>query len=347
MRTDSRQLRKDTKAKGDQDRENYSTEQEAYRNQITDEQGGGNEDQQGGTTDQQGGGYDDQQGGGYDDQQGGGSQEDWNTQPDGMDNQWDNSGNQGGNSQDSGYSEDGGEDNGAYGDDNRYDSPYVQEDTEFGDDSNFGGEAMDGKVVVSPTVKAIATKLKNNERAFKDLSDRRNVMVDRGDNTMGIENELKKCHGRIGELQSNFEDYVNADGNQNSRRLRRREVNVCLGRGKRMRSPEPQGGSETPVDKNLNPDFSSNKIEIPAKSNFDGYNDLGREIIIDGVSQSDASDYTDDLLNDEDQPTRIDLFSSFDGKSKIGANTNVILSVVVGVSIGALAIYLAKKKGWI
>lgn len=352
MRVDARQGRKDTKIQGEQDRENYATEQEAYRNQIADEQGAE-------TTDQQGGGYDDQQGGG--------SQEDLNTRPSDMDSQWDNSGNQGGGSQDSGYSEDGGadysepqyEEEGAYGDDNRYDSPYVQEDSEFADDSNFSGEAMDGKVVVSPIVKETTTKLKNNEQAFKDLNDRRNLMVNRGDNTRGIDNEIKRCYGRIGELKSNLDDYSNAIGDAKERRRRRKEINICLGRGKRMRKPQPQGGSETPVDANLNPDFSANKIEIPAKSNydgyedfdgyddFDGYNDLGREVIINGVSQSDNSDYTNDLLNEGEEPTKIDLFSSFDGKSKIGANANVILSVVVGVGIGALAIYLAKKKGWI
>lgn len=347
MRVDAKQVRKDTRATGEQDRENYATEQEAYRNQTAEEQGAE-------TTDQQGGGYDDQQGA-SNDQQGGGSQEDWNAQPSGMDSQWDNSGNQGGGSQGSGYSEDGGadysepqyEEEGAYGDDNRYDSPYVQEESEFADDSNFSGEAMDGKVVVSPKVKETANKLKNNEQAFKDLNDRRNLMVNRGDNTRGIDNEIKKCHGRIGELHSYLEDYANADGNPQERRRRRKEINVCLGRGKRMRKPQPQGGSETPVDKNLNPDFSSNKIEIPATTNFDGFDDLGREVIINGVSQSDYSDYTNDFLNDGEEPTTIGLYSSFDGKSKIGANTNVILSVLVGVSIGALAIYLAKKKGWI
>ncbi len=357
VRVDSRQAKKDTKVKGDQDRETYATEQEVYRNEISQPM------QEEAVTDEQGGGYP-EQGGGYP-EQGGGSQEDWNTRPSDMDSQWDNSQNQGGGSQDSGYSEDygadytdesggyadtedAGVDNGAYGDDNRYDSPYNQEDSEFADDSNFNGEAMDGKVVVTPKVKETTTKLKNNEKAFKDLNDRRNVMVNRGDNTRGIELQIQKCHGRIGELHSNLEDYANADGNPQERRRRRREINISLGRAKRPRRQEFHGGSETPVDANLNPDFSENRIEIPAKSNFDGYDDeLGREIIINGVSQNDNSTYTNDLLYDGNEPTSTDLFSNLEGSSKIGTNANVILSIVVGVGLGTLAIFLAKKKGWI
>jgi hypothetical protein len=120
---------------------------------------------------------------------------------------------------------------------------------------------------------------------------------------------------------------------------------MALGLKKRRRTRGAYGGSEVPVNSELNPDFSPNRIEIPASSNFDAYSDLGRPVIVDGVTQSDYSDYSNDLLNDGAEPTKIDLFSNFDGGS--GNSGKVILSVAIGIGVGALALYVAKKKGWI
>jgi hypothetical protein len=39
------------------------------------------------------------------------------------------------------------------------------------------------------------------------------------------------------------------------------------------------------------------------------------------------------------------LFSNFDGGSKNSGKA--ILSVAIGIGVGALALYVAKKKGWI
>lgn len=341
QRGDARNLRRMTKEQGDQERENYALEQELYRDSLApqDEQGGG-------YSDEQGGGYADEQGGGYaSSPQGGGytSQGDWASEPEGMDDQW------GYGQKDEGVY-DGNEDyaeEGAYGDDNRYDSPYVQEDTEFGgDDSYFNVEGMDGKLVVSPKVKDLALKLKNNERAYNDLSQRRITMAKNGGNTKGIDIQIKKCYGRICELRQNLENYASADGNPRERSRRKKEVGLALGRFKRRRKMGRFGGSEVPVDKDLNPDFKPNRIEIPAKSGFDAYSDLGRPVIIDGVVQSDYADYSDDLLTDSAEPTTVELYSNADGGSS-SFNSKTLISVAVGIGVGALAIYVAKKKGWI
>jgi hypothetical protein len=67
--------------------------------------------------------------------------------------------------------------------------------------------------------------------------------------------------------------------------------------------------------------------------------------MVNGVTQSDYSDYSSDLLTDSAEPTTIDLFSNFDGNS--GTTAKTVLSIAVGIGVGALAIYLAKRKGWI
>lgn len=361
--SEARQLRRDTANEGKQGRKNYKEEQEIYREGLRPEEE--EETQTQGGSDSQDNGSDSQQGGGgsSDDQQGGGGSNDWGSAPQGYNDQQGGGGysddQQGYNDQQSdegsndwgsapqGYDEgeeDGGD--GAYGDDNRYDSPYVQEDSEFSDDSYFNVEGMDGKSVVSPMVKDSVAKLRNNQRAFSDLSERRNVMLQNGDNTRGIEMQLRNCQRRINELKSSLDSYANADGNPERKKRRRVELTLALGRGKKRRKKRTtDGGSEVPVSKELNPDFKSNRIEIPAQSGFDGYSDLGRPVFIDGVEQSDKNDYTNNLYNDGSEPTTIDMFSSADGVK--GSNTKVIMSIAIGIGVGALAIYLAKKKGWI
>ena len=326
--SEARQLRKDTANEGKQGRKTYNEEQEIEREGLRPEEE--EETQTQGGSDSQDSGSDSQQGSGgsSDDQQGGGGSNDWGSAPQGYDE----------------GEEDGGD--GAYGDDNRYDSPYVQEDSEFADDSYFNVEGMDGKSVVSPMVKDSVAKLRNNQRALRDLSERRNVMLQNGDNTGGIEMQLRNCQRRVNELKSSLDSYANADGNPERKKRRRVELTLALGRGKKRRKRRTtDGGSEVPVSKELNPDFKANRIEIPAQSGFDGYSDLGRPVFIDGVEQSDKNDYTNNLYNDEYEPTLIEMFSNADGEK--GSNKKVILSIAIGIGVGALAIYLAKKKGWI
>jgi hypothetical protein len=58
---------------------------------------------------------------------------------------------------------------------------------------------------------------------------------------------------------------------------------------------------------------------------------------------SDKGDYTDDIMGDF-EPTTIEMQSSFDGSS---TNKKTFMSIAIGVGVGALALYLAKRKGWI
>jgi len=348
QREDARQMREDTRVQGDEARENYMAEQELYRQGLEDqgqeseggfapEQGGGGYAEEGGYA-PQGGGYEDQggyapQGGGYAPQGGGGSQEDWGTPPSGYY----------GESEDEGYYEDAPSE-GAYGDDNTYEGDYIQEEDEFNDDSYFNVEGMDGKSVVSPYVKETSQKLKNNAKAYGVLKSKRANALANQERTEGLDNLMNRARTRIVELKSNLDDYCNADGNPNEQKRRRKEVNIALNRRLRKRKRIGQyAGSEVPVESDLSPEFSSNRIEVPPTSSFDAYSDLGRPIILNGVTMSDKGDYTDDIMGDF-EPTTIEMQSSFDGGS---SNKKVIMSVAIGVGVGALALYLAKRQGWI
>jgi hypothetical protein len=298
-------------------------------------QGGGGYEDQGGYAPQGGGGYAPQGGGGYAPQGGGGYA------PQGGGGYAPQGG--GGYAEDNYYGdEDSGE--GAYGDDNTYEGDYIQEEDEFNDDSYFNVEGMDGKAVVSPYVKETSQKLKNNAKAYGVLKSKRSNALANQERTEGLDNLLNRARTRIVELKSNLDDYCNADGNPNEQRRRRKEVNIALNRRLRKRKRVGQyAGSEVPVESDLNPEFGSNRIEVPSSSNFDAYSDLGRPVIIDGTTMSDKGDYTDDIMGDF-EPTTIEMQSSFDGSS---TNKKTFMSIAIGVGVGALALYLAKRKGWI
>ena len=443
---EARNLRKMTTEEGDQERENYGQEQENYRESISPQDseqdmqgGGGYADEQGGYADEQSGGYADEQGGGYSDDQSGEASTDWGSAPETYDEQ------------DSG--------DGAYGDDNSQETPYNQEQSEFGDDSYFNVEGMDGKNVISEKVKDLVSKLRNNQSAMKNLRERRDLMARNGGNTKGLNMRMKEANDRIFQLQKYLEQYIMNGKNQEERQRRREEVKTAKDGSRQERQMGQYGGSEVPVESDLNASFEPNKITVPASSsfddmtdyeygdnsylnadgvdspivsakvtdlvsrlrknqnalrdlkqqrdllvrqgkptgglnnrmkeandrifnlkrlleqyimngknqqerqsrrqevqtakggsngdtessNFDAYSDLGRPIIVDGVTQSNSMFKSDDLLSDSEEPTTIDLFSNADGKT----STNTLVSVVIGVGVGALAIYLAKKKGWI
>jgi hypothetical protein len=360
QREDARQMREDTRVQGDEGRENYMAEQELYRQGLEDqgqeseggfapEQGGSMPSEDWGSAPQGGGGYA-EEGGGYAPQGGGGyAEEGGGSAPQGGGGYAPQGGGgyapQGGGGyaeQDNYGDEDSGE--GAYGDDNTYEGDYIQEEDEFNDDSYFNVEGMDGKAVVSPYVKETSQKLKNNAKAYGVLKSKRANALANQERTEGLDNLLNRARTRIVELKSNLDNYCNADGNPNEQRRRRKEVNIALNRRLRKRNRVGQyAGSEVPVESDLNPEFGSNRIEVPSSSNFDAYSDLGRPVIVNGTTMSDKGDYTDDIMGDF-EPTTIEMQSSFDGSS---TNKKTLMSIAIGVGVGALALYLAKRKGWI
>jgi hypothetical protein len=333
-RVDARGERGMSKEMGRQERDNYAQEQELFREsrepqEIDETQDVGMEETQGGLQQEAQGGYFEESdapasapampqsyGGGYD----------YSYEQD--------------NTFESALSPE----EGAYGDDNFYQGEYIQEEDEFGDDSYFNVEGMDGKSVVSPYVKERIQKIKNNISAYNALAKKRQFAKANGDHTRGLENIMSKTRARIVELKSSLEGYCNADGNPQERRRRFREVSLALGRRLKRRNRRNQyAGSEVPVESDLNPEFKPNRIEIPAKSGFDAYSQEGRPVIIDGVEDKSIPSYENDIYGDF-EPTTIEMSSSFDGGS---SNKKVLLSVAIGIGVGALSLYLAKKKGWI
>ena len=348
-RIDARGERKMGREMGSQERENYAMEQEAYRDSLmpqevenTNDGQGSNvpmDDSQGSNVPMNDGNYGaPSDSGNYGAPQDTGAYEESPAPAP----SYGGGGNYGSQQEDN-YSSEPETEEGAYGDDNSYESDYIQEEDEFGDDSYFNVEGMDGKAVVSPYVKDTVLKIKNNTNAYNALAKKRKEAEAQGNHTRGIENVMNNTRTRIVELKNNLDGYCNADGNPTEKKRRNREVNIALGRRLKKRNRRNQyAGSEVPVESDLNPDFDTNRIEIPAKSSFDAYSDEGRPVIINGKEDDSIPTYGNDIYGDF-EPTTIEMSSSFDGSG----DKKVLLSVIVGIGVGALALYVAKKKGWI
>lgn len=344
-RQDAKQTRKDTRARGEQERENYAQEQELYRESLQPQEDGGSEtpeDYGNEMTDNEGyasedSGYpDDSSSGGYTDS------EDWNTAPEGYDSNEDYY-------EDESYGEDG---------------DYSEED--YGNEEEGDYYNADGDVKVSPRLVEHLSNIEEEKRQVSDLMARRNMMAKVGTPTVGIDMQIERRMNKIRAMLSKIVEYSNADGDASKRKMRKAEVRKAREqvnpnanrRQRRMRKRDlscQHGGSETPVDADLNPQFSPNKIVVPSKmkSSFEGetgYDDImdslddfdydtmtenGRPVIFDNNPVVSQPTYAGD---DYPTPRVYELQSNFTGEGKV-----VWKSIAIGVGLGVLALYLAKK----
>jgi hypothetical protein len=112
---------------------------------------------------------------------------------------------------------------------------------------------------------------------------------------------------------------------------------IALRMAKKVVQQQKQsGGDETPVNAELNPEFSPNQIVIPAEEQGaeygEGFNGQTGLIGIDNQQDFDAP-----------QTREFDLtFSSASGAEASGSKIN-FKAIAIGVGIGILAIYLIKK----
>ena len=347
-RQDAKQTRKDTRARGEQERENYAQEQELYRESLQPQDNGGSEtpedygnemiDEAGYASEDSG--YPDNSGsGGYTDS------EDWSTAPEGYDSNEEYA-------EDESYGEDGG---------------YSEED--YGNEEDGDYYNADGDVKVSPRLVEHLANIEEEKRQVGDLMARRNMMLKVNTPTVGIDMQIERRMNKIRAMLSKIADYSNADGDKSKSKIRKAEVRKARAqvtktpiapnrKQRRMRKRDlscQHGGSETPVDADLNPQFSPNKIVVPSKmkSSFEGetgYDDImdslddfdydtmsenGRPVIFDNNPVVSQPTYEGD---DYPTPRVYELTSNFTGEGKV-----VWKSIAIGVGLGVLALYLAKR----
>jgi hypothetical protein len=328
--------------------------------------GGGYADEQGGggyADEQGGGGYADEQGGGgYADEQGGGGYAD----------------EQGGGGDDSGeYSEE--QEMGDYGaEDGGYDysEPFdgIPVDASFSEMDDSGTASK--KVTVNPKLQDLVNKIEWNKELVSRLEDKRKKGVANPSDTSKSIIERKK---RIAELESQLEMYLGFDSYsmangmserdmRNEVARRRMEVNSARQRARAIRMGSKNersmadmtnrrlrakmgrnhGGDVTPVDVDLKPEITSNRIIVPAEKSSMATGIIG----LDDAGDFDSRELDIKLSADGDMPMR-QPFSMAEGDFYYGGNGETTKStggrsinwtgVVLGIGAGALAIWAIRK----
>jgi hypothetical protein len=332
---------------------------------YADEQGGGGyADEQGGggyADEQGGGGYADEQGGGYADEQGGGYADE-----------------QGGGGDDSGeYSEE--QEMGDYGAEEEgydYSEPFdgIPVDASFSEMDDSGKASK--KVTVNPKLQDLVNKIEWNKELVSRLEDKRKKGVANPSDTSKSIIERKK---RIAELESQLEMYLGFDSYsmangmserdmRNEVARRRMEVNSARQRARAIRMGSKNersmadmtnrrlrakmgrnhGGDVTPVDVDLKPEITSNRIIVPAEKSSMATGIIG----LDDAGDFDSRELDIKLSADGDMPMR-QPFSMAEGDFYYGGNGETTKStggrsinwtgVVLGIGVGALAIWAIRK----
>lgn len=220
-----------------------------------------------------------------------------------------------------------------YGNDygNDYASDYsTDNDIPEGGDFNFDGimgaedrfnELSDTKIRVNPDIQSIADKLEWNKELVSRLEDKRNQS---NANPQEISKVILMRTERIGDLSKQLDDYYNCCGNYSS--MDANDEKGKHSRKKEIRCARMRAKSKlTKVQKDLNPEITTNKIVVPAKepnSNATGLNGL-------------------DLMNDYDAPNVREIQLGADGSK---SNSGIKLSsVLLGVGIGIAVVWAVKK----
>jgi hypothetical protein len=349
---------------------------------YSDEQGGGSAPTGGGSAPTgggsapTGGGYSDEQsGGGYSDEQSGGySDEGYSDEQEGDYSDEGYSDEQGG-----GYSDEG-EDSGDYSDESEM-GDYETEDEGYDYSEPFDGIPVDAsfsemddsgkaskKISVKPKLQDLVNKIEWNKELVTRLEAKRTQGVV---NPSEVSKSIIDRKRRIKELQGQLEmylgfagDYSGANGmserevnNEVAKRRmevgKARQIARAIRRGNQderfaakitnrsisAKMKGTHGGDITPVDIDLKPEFSNRRIVVPA-SEFGGTGIRG----IDDAGDFDAREIDIKLGADGDmrEPYGIskDFYYGANGETTRKINWT---GVILGVAVGALAIYGIKK----
>ena len=214
---------------------------------------------------------------------------------------------------------------------------------------------VDGKKQkIHPSVKDIAKKIEWNKELLSRLQLKlQNAKTDAEKEQLNA--SIKKRQGRIGELEAKLEGYSSARGKGKAERNSRREVRKAkvVARKERVRATKVgkkvgkmakkiakkmpmgggvggDGGSETPVDRELNPEMGNNSIEIPASEQGSGADGQSGLIGMDNINDFDAPEVREYDVK----------FASVEGDKAKKINWKPI---VIGVAVGVVTIWLIRK----
>jgi len=213
--------------------------------------------------------------------------------------------------------------------------------------------SAEGSAAIKPRIKLLSRRIEQHKEIISRLQSH---LADKGGSDSVIENKIAKNKAILNNLENDLAgfssfggDYSNARGGKSGVAKRRAEVRAAKKEARADRKAARKaakaehkaerqerraakrggdGGSETPVEKDLNPEFSEQRIEVPAAEEGSGFSGTG----LIGLDEQ----------HDIDAPVTRKFDLKFSQASGEPTNHNV-RNIVIGVGLGVLAIYLIKK----
>lgn len=184
------------------------------------------------------------------------------------------------------------------------------------------------------------------EKLIREVSEIKALVNSRIDRVKELEGQLEKYANFEGEFSgadgefSEFRGRRGGGGGGRRREVRKakraaRQERRAIRKQERQERKNPSqedGGSETPVENELNPQMSEQRIEVPAEENNSNATGTG----LNGL----------DLVEDYDAPAvrTIELSSNADGNQSVKAGKKINwTAVAIGVGVAAVAIWAIKK----
>jgi hypothetical protein len=371
-RSDAKQTRKNTKALGEEGRENLGVEESTYRDNMLNENENLRENMNTENenyrenTNAENEAYrnslqpeeemdDSQDQTGYEESQADYSEEEYPEDEQGYQNEY----------SEEDYAEEEYPEDDAYYEEDGY-ADYDESESFDGDEfSQAEGEMLDKKPAtkIDAKLQDVADKIEWNRILLQKLENRQKQR--KGD-PKATSKAIAERKRRVAELEgmlksySSFDDGFSSANGLNPEQIRKevavrtRKVGIAKQRAvqKRMDAKRTQpinkinqynrkvnGGDSTPVDVELNPEFSAKRIVVPASSSFDSTG----IIAIDNANDFDATEI-DVMLGADGAGTPPYEYSSADASKSTSSKTKVnVAGIVVGLGLGVLAIWAVRK----
>jgi hypothetical protein len=270
-----------------------------------------------------------------------------------------------------GGEEQGGEDSGSEGGEEESgfdgdDFSFFEGDDFYEESDNYFINADGNNQQINPKVKSVAQKIEDGKEYIASLQ---TVLANANNDTdrNKVNAKIYSVSKVVSDLEASLEGYSSARGRGKQEANRRREIRkaksiarknrahksikgkkdirsiakslakmyppaIALRMAKKiMAKKREEGGDETPVDVELNPEISQDRIEVPASEKGEGFDGQTGLIGIDNQQDFDAPEVREFDLT----------FSGADGR---GSGTKLNLkAIAIGVGVGILAIYLIRR----
>jgi len=240
---------------------------------------------------------------------------------------------------------DSGQEDAGYDDDSSYDQyPTFEEEENFdGENSNFVSEVT-GRKTNAP-IDQICLKIEWNYEMMNRLAQQKKNMASKGQDTSRIDQAIDQKFQRNMALENQLQNFIGADGS----RAKQVSMSKRMARRQKMLKVIPQ----EVMARMLNKGFSKSQIKewwerqghkrYQKFSGIDGWDGYPDVIQVENGNVDELINYGNEYKDSDREIAGLDAMSFFDGGEKSVGDNSWMKSLVVGIILGGVTIYMIRK----